>query len=194
MRGETDFQEILPVNIRRRQLLQLLTTGMLATVFPGCHENDRGLAPGDRFPTLALPYLESGKGMFLDSFPVSSIVNFWASWCEPCRSEMPDLEKLSRLFSPGELMVVGVTVDKEINLAREFSLQQKLTFTLLSDSNMALSNGILHIPAFPMTYLLRRDHTVADIIIGGRDWTGKSMIGEIERLLDVKIIKTVIRG
>ena len=79
--------------------------------------------------------------------------------------------------------MIGISVDSEVNLAREFSLQNKLTFPLLSDSGMRLSNETLRIPAFPMTYLLKRDHTIARIFVGARDWTEPTVIDAIKHLL-----------
>ena len=99
---------------------------------------------------------------------------------------MPSLERLSTLFFPKDLLVIGISVDSDHNLAREFSLRYKLTIPMLSDSDQALSNGILRIPAFPVTYLLRRDRTIARIIVGARDWANPVMVDEIGRLLAVR--------
>ncbi len=114
---------------------------------------------------------------------VPLVVNFWATWCEPCRREMPSLEKLSTLFHPKDLLVIGISVDSERNLAREFNLRYKLTIPMLSDSDQALSTGVLRIPAFPITYLLKRDRTIAGIIVGARDWVDAGMVSKIEELL-----------
>lgn len=99
---------------------------------------------------------------------------------------MPSLEKLSTLFFQKDLLVIGISVDSDHNLAREFSLHYKLTIPMLSDSDQALSNGILRIAAFPVTYLLRRDRTIARVIVGARDWADPVMVDEIEELLAVR--------
>ena len=143
-------------------------------------------AQGGRFPDISLPGLDGRTSPFSAYANVALIVNFWAIWCEPCRREMPNLEKLSTLFRPGDLQVIGVSVDKDVNMAHEFSMQYKLTFPLLSDSNQALSNGILRITGFPTTYLLKRDHSIASIILGAREWAEPKMIEEIERQLAVR--------
>ena len=114
------------------------------------------------------------------------MVNFWATWCEPCRREMPGLEKLGSLFNPKDLLVIGISVDSDRNLAREFSLRYKLTIPLLSDSDQALSNGILRASVFPVTYLLRRNRTIAGIIVGARNWAAPETVNEIENLLGVR--------
>ena len=181
------FRKYALVNAQRRQLLRLAMVSATAAFLPACRDGKpKILAQGDRFPDIALPDL-NGHMMSFAAYPnVPLVVNFWASWCEPCRREMPSLEKLSTLFHPQDLLVVGVAVDSDRNLAREFSLYYKLTISMLSDNDQALSSGILHIPAFPVTYLLRRDRTIARIIVGARDWADQEMVDEIEELLAVR--------
>ncbi len=86
---------------------------------------------------------------------------------------------------------MGINVDSDINLAREFILNNRLTFPMLSDKDMKLSNEILRIPGFPMTYLLTRERTIARIVVGERNWVEPQSIEEIESLLKVRRIKTV---
>jgi len=175
------------VSVRRRWLLQLAAVGIATLFLPACrNEKSEGLAPGERFPDVLLPALDGHVTAPVAYQDVALVVNFWATWCEPCRREMPGLEKLSTLFDPKDLLVIGISVDSDLNMAREFSLRYKLTLPMLSDSDQALSNGILRIPAFPVTYLLKRDHTIARIIVGARDWADPKMVDEIEGLLAVR--------
>jgi thiol-disulfide isomerase/thioredoxin len=169
----------------RRRLLQLALLGMAATLLPACRNGATlGVGQGSRFPDIRLPYLDGRAAVFADAAPM--VVNFWASWCEPCRREMPSLEKLSTLFPPQELTVVGISVDDDINLAREFSLHYRPTFQMLSDSNQTLSKGVLQIRAFPVSYLLKRDRTIARIVTGAEDWAAPAAVDEIEALLAVR--------
>lgn len=165
----------------------MLLIGIATFALPACRKTDTaGMVQGDLFPDFALPSLDGQtipSSVYRD---IPLVVNFWATWCEPCRREMPSLEKLGILFSPKDLLVVGISVDSDRNLAQEFRLHYKLTIPMLSDSDQALSSGILRIPAFPITYLLRRDRTIARIIIGARDWADSGMVDEIEKLLAVR--------
>ena len=175
------------VSAQRRRLLQLATVGITTIFFPACRKaGPASFVEGDRFPNIVLPSLDGHITAPATYQDIALVVNFWATWCEPCRREMPDLEKLGALFHPEDLLVIGVSVDSDRNLAREFSLRYKLTIPLLSDSDQTLSSGVLRIPAFPITYLLRRDRTIARIIVGARDWAGAAMVGEIEGLLAVR--------
>jgi len=173
--------------------LQLAALGAAAALLPACKDKAPvdGPVQGDRFPDITLPDLDGRAAPFSAYSNVALIVNFWATWCEPCRREMPDLEKLSTLFRPGDLRVIGVTVDNDTNLAREFGLRLKLTFPLVSDSKQALSNRALRITGFPTTYLLKRDHTIASIIVGVREWAEPKMIEEIEQQLSVRRLAAI---
>lgn len=175
------------MSAQRRRLLQLAAMSIAASFLSACRNDESvGLAQGDRFPDIVLPTLDGYITSSVAYRDVPLVINFWATWCEPCRREMPSLEKLSTLFYPKDLLVIGISVDSDHNLAREFSLRYKLTIPTLSDSDQALSNGILRIPAFPVTYLLRRDRTIARIIVGARDWADPVTVDEIERLLAVR--------
>lgn len=175
-------------NQRRRQFLHL-TAGALALAALAACRNESARVPvqGDRFPELVLPDLDGQMTPF-SSYPGAAlVVNFWATWCEPCRREMPSLQRLSNRYQPEDLRVVGVTVDDDLNLAREFRLRYNLTFPQLSDRGHMLSRTVLHIPAIPMTYLLTRDRRIARIVAGERDWTDVAVLDEIEDALDLKV-------
>lgn len=170
--------------------MRLAALGMAAALLPACRNGEpKTYAPGDRFPDTILAGLD-GRAVSFDSYADAAlVVNFWATWCEPCRREMPSLEKLGTLFNPKDLLVVGVSVDGDRNMAREFAQQYKIAIPLLSDSEQVLSNGLLRIPAFPTTYLLKHDRTIAHIFVGARDWAEPAVVEEIEKLLAVRRIK-----
>jgi peroxiredoxin len=176
-----------PLSSMRRQLLKLMALGAAVCALPACRGQGKP-GQGDHFPDVSLPDLEGRVATLSTYSNVALAVNFWATWCEPCRREMPDLEKLGSLFRPRDLRVIGIAVDKDVNLAREFSLSYKLTFPLLSDSSQMLSNSALRITGYPTTYLLKRDHSIASIIVGAREWAEPGMLNEIEGLLGVSRI------
>jgi peroxiredoxin len=173
----------------RRRLLGWAAAVVAAACLPACQNSERrSFEPGDRFPGIVLPDLDGGAAT-LTAYPEAAmVINFWATWCEPCRHEMPSLERLSQLFHPKDLLVVGIAVDSDRNLAREFRLRHELTFPMLSDSDQKLSSDMLRVPAFPITYLLKRDRTIARIIVGARDWADPKLVAEIEGLLVVRRI------
>lgn len=188
---KTFFPGSVEVSIQRRRLLRLAALGMVAALLPACRNSEpktKTYAQGDRFPDATLAALDGRMVLFGSYGDAALVVNFWATWCEPCRREMPSLEKLGALFATKDLQVVGISVDADRNMAREFGQQYKIAIPLLSDSEQALSSDLLHIPAFPITYLLKRDRTIAHIFVGARDWAAPAVVDEIEKLLEVRHI------
>lgn len=170
---------------QRRRLLQLAMAGVAAVCLPGCRDDgypEEELRRRFLHDLSRLPGLDGRVAPFSVYSGAALVVNIWASWCPPCVVEMPSLEKMGTFFSSRDLRVIGVSVDSDLNLVREFLLRSKLTFPMLLDRG----NKILRIPIFPSTFLLRRDHTIAQIIVGERDWASQKMVEEVERLLAVR--------
>ena len=174
------------VNAQRRRLLKFALLGVAATLLAGCRDDgqpDKELRARFLLDISRLPNLDGSTTTPFSTYSgVALAVNIWASWCPPCVLEMPSLEKLSKLFNPRDFQVIGVSVDSDLNLANEFLLRNRLTFPQLLDH----SNSILRLPNFPSTFLLRRDHTIARIVVGERDWAAPEMLDEIEELLAVR--------
>lgn len=98
-------------------------------------------------PEFALPDL-GGKTVSLASFrgkPV--LVNFWATWCETCKKEMPDLEGLS-LRSGGRYSVIGVSMDENLAAVAPFVKVHKVTFPILyTDGKVSAAYAVRGLPA-----------------------------------------------
>lgn len=163
---------------------------MALAALPACrNDTPRPPAEGDRFPEIALPDLDGRSSPWSVYAGAALVVNFWATWCDPCRREMPSLQQLSTRFRAEDLRVIGITVDDDLNLVKEFLLRYHITFPLLADHGQALARTALHIPAIPMTYLLTRERTIARIVAGGRDWADAAALGEIEAALRVRALR-----
>lgn len=174
-------------NPLRRDFIRALLAAASGALLPACQPAATpGLSAGQPFPVVALPDL-AGRRVALGG-PGSSalLVNFWATWCAPCRREMPSLQRLSALFEPGDLQLVGISVDEDLNLVREFQLRHRIDFELLSDPGQKFARGRLGVAVYPMTYLITRKGVVARAIPGERDWTEENMLREIEQALDVR--------
>ena len=95
------------------------------------------------------------------------IVNFWATWCEPCQLETPQLEELSRKYKDQGLTILGIETDSDAADVRKFAAEYKVTYTLLlgqdrSDVETAFSwTGML-----PTSVFVRADGTIAGRLQG----------------------------
>src|SRR5579864_1220933 len=83
------------------------------------------------------------------------LLNFWATWCPPCRKEMPDLETLYRRFEPQGLVILGVS-DEEAAKVKPFIEQQGITYPVLLDPGRKV-NELFHIQGIPKTFVYDRE-------------------------------------
>ncbi len=83
------------------------------------------------------------------------LVNFWATWCPPCRKEMPDLEILYRRFGPQGLVILGIS-DEEAAKVKPFIEQQKVTYPVLLDPGRRV-NELFQIEGIPKTFIYDRE-------------------------------------
>lgn len=83
------------------------------------------------------------------------MLNFWATWCPPCRKEMPDLEELYKQFEPQGLVILGIS-DDDPEKVREFAQKQGTTYPVLLDPGSKV-NELLHINGIPKTFVYDRE-------------------------------------
>ena len=112
------------------------------------------------------------------------LLNVWATWCEPCKVEMPSIEKLHREFGPQGLAVVAVSVDDAgtEDHIREFVKELGLTFEILHDPSAVTSRNY-QITGYPETFVIARDGTIRKKIIGAADWSSEANRALIRELL-----------
>jgi len=96
------------------------------------------------------------------------IVNFWASWCPPCRAEMPDLQRTYDAYHDQglEILAVNATSQDSEQAARDFAEEYGLDFSILLDRDGLASNLYLT-RALPSTYFIDRQGVIQKVIVGG---------------------------
>ncbi len=140
----------------------------------GCSDENKGegwVEDGPVFRPLQLTALEDGSRVPLEQFQGKTlIINFWATWCAPCREEMPALQTLSDQLDPQHYQVIGVTVDEQTEQAVQFLEQHGISFRQFQDPQMAATLGAFKVQAFPETMVLGPDGQLQRRILGARDW------------------------
>jgi len=129
--------------------------------------------------------LMSGGQLSLSSMRGNAVViNFWASWCGPCRAEMPAIETIYNEYRDKGLVVLAVnaTLQDSIIEAQAFAMQYGLTFPILLDSDGSISNTY-RLSGLPTTYFVGRDGIIKKINIGG-PLTETQLRIEIDALLN----------
>ncbi len=84
------------------------------------------------------------------------MINFWASWCGPCRQEMPLLDELQQRYSPAGFTVLGVNVEQDSSQAQRLLKQMDISFPILFDSDSVVSK-LYDVSAMPVTVMVDRD-------------------------------------
>ncbi len=129
-----------------------------------------------------------GKPAHLSDFRGKVVLlNFWASWCDPCREEAPSLNQLQQRIAPLGGVVVGVDagVDETDASYNDFLTSFNINFPTYLDSSkrIAFDYGTT---AYPETYVIDRNGRIERKIVGPQDWTGPTMLAYLDSLLEVK--------
>jgi len=112
------------------------------------------------------------------------ILNFWATWCPPCREEMPSMQRLYRNLESKGLVLLAVNVEKNGKGAvSQFLQKTPYTFPILLDGESVVQNtyGVFR---FPESFIIDRNGVVVEKIIGGRNWLSGPIFKVINFLLN----------
>jgi thiol-disulfide isomerase/thioredoxin len=139
------------------------------------------LEVGHAFPPFMLDFLVSGHDHA--PFPKEKhlIVNVWASWCGPCRREMPGLEHLSRVLEGARFAVLGMSIDADAMLASEFLVRSGVSFANVLDQGGVMARRLgLH--TYPETFVIAPDGILLARMTGLREWDSAAMRAQLEAL------------
>ena len=110
------------------------------------------------------------------------LLNFWATWCPPCREEMPSMERLHQELKEQGLTVLAVNIQESPKQVARFMRDFRLTFPALLDGDATVS-GLYGVRGLPSTYLVDRTGQVVGQAVGARDWAGAPAKALIRALL-----------
>jgi thiol-disulfide isomerase/thioredoxin len=159
----------------------LIAGALLTSVLVAGSSVAGGVKPGDSFPDLAgfklegkLPEVTKGKVVLVD---------FWASWCEPCKQSFPVMEELHKRYAERGLVIIAVNVDENRPDMEAFLKKNTATFVVLRDPNQKLVEKT-GIATMPSSFLIDREGKVRFTHTGFRGAeTKKKYEEEIESLV-----------
>jgi peroxiredoxin len=108
------------------------------------------------------------------------LVNFWATWCEPCIAEMPSLQRLRDRFAP-RLEVLGVNHKEGPARIKAFVDKAGITFPIVRDTDGAVAKA-WGARIFPSSYLLDSRGRIRKVLVGEADWTSPPLVSTIRAL------------
>lgn len=164
-------------------------TALCAKVTPGPQPSNTALG---RFPQLAPDFQamdKDGKMWPLSAYRGRVVfLNFWATWCDTCREEMPSMERLQKLFGHEDFVVLAVASDDSWDKIRSY-FTRPTTMTVLLDppdadqtaAGAAMRYGTTKLPE---TYLIDRDGNIRYYFVSTRDWANPKAIACVKALLE----------
>jgi peroxiredoxin len=154
----------------------VLTLALVAVVASTLR--DRLVVAGDSAPGFEVT-TDSGRKVSLDNFGGKVLVlNFWATWCPPCISELPSLNALAGELKSDGVVVLGISVDKDKAAYDRFLKKVKLNFETSRDpkADISAEYGTFK---YPETYVINRDGKVVEKFIADQNWMAPAIVARL---------------
>ena len=145
---------------------------------PELDDGPRQLAPGFALPDLAgRPHdLEEWRGRVV-------ILNFWATWCGPCREELPSLDRLEALHRPAGLRIIAVSLDRgSRDAVRRYIEDREISMTVLHDPESQAGDRY-GVRLYPTSVVIDREGRIVARVPSAWDWAAPSVSDWLGRLL-----------
>lgn len=156
-----------------------LSIGMILTLWIAAAT---AVAPSGQAPDFTLKSLQGENHRLKEYRGKVVLVNFWASWCGPCRQEMPLLDKIQKRYEPAGFTVLGVNVEGKRDKAMKIARKVNVSFPLLIDQGQHVSEAY-GVDAMPFTVLVDRNGRVAYVHRGYKPGEESQYVDKLKELL-----------
>jgi cytochrome c biogenesis protein CcmG, thiol:disulfide interchange protein DsbE len=179
----------LPAHGKSRLLILGVGTAILMAVFTLVWLQSakyEPLAVGKPAPDFSLSDLNDKPYRLSDFRGKVVFLNFWATWCKPCREEMPSMEILNKNFEKDGLVILAVSIDR-VTTTKDippFVKGMNLSFPVLIDSWGRTDKPYKRM-GVPETFIIDQEGIIREIVIGPRDWTRLDSLQVLTKLLNV---------
>lgn len=139
-------------------------------------------------PDFRLPVLDEAEGTAEARLSLASLrgrvvlVNFWATWCEPCEREMPAMERLYERLPRDDFELVAVAIDDAASPVERFQEEYQLSFPIVLDLDQSVYQAYQTM-GVPESMLLDREGRVVERYVGPREWDAPEHVERLDRLI-----------
>jgi len=138
--------------------------------------------------SITLTDLEGKRSSLSDYRDHWVLLNFWATWCPPCRFEMPSMNQLSNEFKKQPFTIIAINLQESRSRAREFVNNMELDFPVWLDRNGEVANRF-HVRGVPESWLIAPGGRPVAKMDGSRDWNSDPVLQAVNQLLEVDVKK-----
>ncbi|NQT30127.1 MAG: TlpA family protein disulfide reductase [Candidatus Saganbacteria bacterium] len=139
-----------------------------------------GEAPSKKAPDFTL-YDLAGKSHTLSDYKGKVVfLNFWATWCPPCRTEMPAMQKLFLDSDKSKFVMLAVDINQKKRVVADFAKTNGYTFPILLDTNGKVSDKY-QVSGIPATFIIDKSGNIVNRIIGSRHWKWSEFVPLINK-------------
>ena len=120
-------------------------------------------------PDFTLDSLDGNKVTLSELRGKVIVVNFWATWCLPCREETPALEKSYEQYKASGVVILGVNMTNQdvVSEVESFVQEFRLTYPILLDRDGSVSNTLYQVRGLPTTFFVNREGVIRTVLVGG---------------------------
>jgi len=162
----------------------LLITVLLPWLPAQAQQPGQGMSPvAERppAPDFVLDDLDGKSHRLSDYRGKVVVVNFWATWCPPCREEMPSMQRAWEVIEPQGMMMLGINVGEDEDTIFSFTANYPVEFPLLMDQDSAVITA-WPVRGLPTTFVVDPAGRIAFRAIGGREWDDPELLAALSTL------------
>lgn len=179
----------MPVSLKRILIVAVLSLMSIVSAVPALASDPFVSLKMSRLPagSMAVPFeLATLDGKVVESSELAGkvvLVNFWATWCGPCKEEIPSLARLQKQLDPAQFTLLTVTTDLQRQGIAQFLAQLGVSLPVLFDEDQEVSLSFM-VRGLPTTVVIARDGTLVGRAVGPRAWDSPEAVAVMRQVME----------
>lgn len=149
----------------RIAILGVLLVALVFAIYTSLDKDPNAVKIGRKAPNFSLEQLNGSPIALADLKGKGVVLNFWGSWCDPCKAEMPELQKQHEAYKDKGLVIIGVNIGESPITVQPFVKQYGINFPIMLDRASEITK-LYRIGPIPTTFFIDKDGEVKEIFIG----------------------------